>query len=177
MPIQRGNKTKNQKAFAHFPKLSVILVEFFQKIMDITSLTIATPLQAINEAINNSLVGSLGIEITEVAEGIVKSVMPLSLKNARPDGILHGGASLALAETLAGLGSMLLVNLKTHNVFGIQVSGNHVGSLKSGEAIATAKIIHRGKQTHVWNVEICSNEGRLISSVQVTNMITEKNDI
>lgn len=144
--------------------------------MDFTQLSLNTPVELINQAINNTLAGSLGIEITKIADGTVEGMLNFSPKNSRPGGILHGGANLAMAETLAGLGSMLLVDLNAFDVLGIMVNGNHTGVLKSGRALAIAKIIHRGKQTHVWNVDICNEEGRLISSVRVTNMITEKND-
>lgn len=144
--------------------------------MDITLLTLDTPLSVINAALRDSLIGSLGIEITKIAEGHVEGILNLSAKNSRPGGILHGGANLAMGETLAGLGSMLLVDMKTSEVLGIMVNGNHTGVLREGAVKAVAKIIHRGKQTHVWNVDISSEEGRLISSVRVTNMITEKND-
>ena len=89
---------------------------------------------------------------------------------------LHGGANLALAETLAGLGSMLLVDNEKFDVLGTQVSGNHTGVLKEGKALAKAKIVHKGNKTHVWNVDIKSEDGRLISTVRVTNMIVLKND-
>lgn len=144
--------------------------------MDLTSLSLNTPVELINQGIKNTLVDSLGIEITKIEEGSVEGMLKLSTKNSRPGGILHGGANLAMGETLAGLGSMLLVDMNAYDVLGIMVSANHTGVLKKGKALAVAKIVHRGKQTHVWNVDICNEEGRLISSVRVTNMITEKND-
>jgi len=144
--------------------------------MDLSILTLETPLSAINEALKDSLVGTLGIEITKIAAGEVEGILRMSHKNSRPDGILHGGANLAFAETLGGLGSMLLVNLQTTNVLGITVNGNHIGVLKQGTAKAVAKIIHQGKQTHIWNVDISDDDGRLISSVRVTNMIKQRND-
>ncbi|HYQ56768.1 MAG TPA: PaaI family thioesterase [Draconibacterium sp.] len=144
--------------------------------MDLSLLSLDTPVELINQSIKDCLIGSLGIEITKIEEGNVEGILKLSSKNSRPGGILHGGANLAMAETLAGLGSMLLVDMKVYDVLGIMVNGNHTGVLKKGKALAVAKIVHRGKQTHVWNVDICNEEGRLISSVRVTNMITEKND-
>jgi hypothetical protein len=144
--------------------------------MDFTSLNIDTPLELINLATQKSLVGSLGIEFTKVEKGLVEGCMHLSDKNCRPDGILHGGANLALAETLAGLGSMLLIDLANYDARGIHVTGSHTGTLKSGKALAVAKIIHQGNQTHVWNVDVTNEEGRLISTLRVTNMIVKRND-
>ena len=144
--------------------------------MDFTLLNLDTPLELINQSTYKSLVGNLGIEFTKIEEGTIEGSMKLSAKNARPDGILHGGANLALAETLAGLGSMLIVDFTKFDVLGIQVNGSHTGTLKKGKALAVAKILHQGNQTHVWNVDIKNEEGRLISTVRVTNMIVKRND-
>lgn len=144
--------------------------------MDFSLLNLNTPLQVINQGMKESLIGNLGIEVTKTDDGLVEGFLPLSAKNSRPDGILHGGANLALAETLAGLGSMLLVDLNEYDVLGAQVSGNHTGVLVKGKALATARIIHKGNKTHIWNVDIENEEGRLISTVRVTNMIVKRND-
>jgi uncharacterized protein (TIGR00369 family) len=144
--------------------------------MDLSLLNLNTPLKIINQAMQKSLIGNLGIEVTKIADGWVEGYFALSEKNSRPDGILHGGANLAMAETLAGLGSMLIIDLKEFDALGSQVSGNHTGTLKTGKALGTAKIIHRGNKTHLWNVDVKNEEGRLISTVRVTNMIVKKND-
>ncbi|MGM0621351.1 MAG: PaaI family thioesterase [Bacteroidota bacterium] len=144
--------------------------------MDLTLLNFNTPIDLINKAMQKSLIGNLGIEVTKIGDGRVEGYFTLSEKNSRPDGILHGGANLALAETLAGLGSMLIIDLNEFDALGTQVSGNHTGVLKKGKAIATAKIIHRGNKTHLWNVDVKNEEGRLISTVRVTNLIVKKND-
>lgn len=144
--------------------------------MDFTLLSLDTPVYMVNQAMKNSLIGNLGIEVTHIGEGIVEGFLILSEKNSRPGGILHGGANLAMAETLAGLGSMLLVNLKEKDVLGTQVSGSHTGILAEGKALATAKIIHQGNKTHIWNVDVRNENGKLISTVRVTNMIVNRND-
>ncbi len=144
--------------------------------MDFSLLNLNTPLQVINQGMRESLIGNLGIEVTKTGEGLVEGFLLLSEKNSRPDGILHGGANLALAETLAGLGSMLLIDLKEFDALGTQVSGNHTGVLSEGKALAEAKIIHRGNKTHIWNVDVKNEEGRLISTVRVTNMIVKRDE-
>ncbi len=143
--------------------------------MDISALKIDTPVEFINQAIHQSLIGNLGIKICRIAKGEVEAEMKVCEKTSRPGGMLHGGANLAMAETIAGLGSMLLVNLKEFDVLGIQVNGNHTGSVKDGIVKAIAKIIHQGNQTHVWNVDVTNSEGKLISSARVTNMIVKRN--
>ncbi len=144
--------------------------------MDLRLLNLDTPLELINQSVQKSLIGNLGIEITQIDKGVVQGALRLSEQNRRPDGILHGGANLAMAETLAGLGSMLITNLKEQDVLGTHVSGNHTGVLANGKALAIAKIIHQGNKTHVWNVDITNEEGRLISTVRVTNMIVKRNE-
>jgi 1,4-dihydroxy-2-naphthoyl-CoA hydrolase len=142
--------------------------------MDFTLLNFDTPTELINQAIKNSLAGNLGIRVTKIGKGIVEGFLVLSDRNSRPGGILHGGANLAMAETFAGLGSMLLVDLKKTEVLGTQVSGNHTGILSDGKALATANIIHQGNKTHVWNVDVRNENGKLISTVRVTNMIVKR---
>lgn len=144
--------------------------------MDFSLLNLKTPVKLINQGMKGSLISNLGIEITHIDEGLVRGFMPLSEKNCRPGGILHGGANLAFAETLAGLGSMLMVDLNENNVFGMQVSGSHTGVLTKGKAVAEAKIIHHGNRTHIWNVDVKDETGRLISTTRVTNMIVKKDD-
>jgi len=144
--------------------------------MNLSLLSTETPLELLNQWVKNSLVGNLGIEFTRIDIGLVEGFFTLSEKNCRPDGALHGGANLALAETLAGLGSMLLVDNEKFDVRGTQISGNHTGMLKQGKALAIAKIIHQGNKTHLWNVDITNEEGKLISTVRATNMIVLRND-
>ena len=100
--------------------------------------------------------------------------MPVNNKTCQPNGNLHGGASLALAESMAGAGSYLLVDREKYNVFGLQVSGNHISSVDQGELIGDAQLIHKGKTTHIWEVKIMGENNKLISVVRVTNIITEK---
>lgn len=144
--------------------------------MDFTLLNLNTPLILINQAVKKSLIGNIGIEISAISEGYVEGFFVLSEKNCRPDGILHGGTNLVLAETLAGLGSMLLINLNNYDVLGIQVSGNHTGMLAVGKATGEGKIIHRGNKTHIWNVDVRNEEGKLLSTIRVTNMIVKRNE-
>ena len=89
-------------------------------------------------------------------------------------GILHGGASLALAETIAGYGSVYLLS-QDETMVGMQVSGSHVHSARLGNTLtAKAQIIHRGRSTHLWDVEIYTEMGTLVSSVRVLNSILHK---
>lgn len=131
-------------------------------------------LEYLNKLNEGTLMNSLHIEYTKISEGKVAARMPVCSSTCQPEGILHGGASLALAETVAGLGSMLLIDTDTHAARGSQVSCNHVGSVSKGDVIAEAEIIHQGRHTHVWNINIVSDTGRLVSTCRVTNVIIKK---
>jgi len=144
--------------------------------MTFPKLTIFTPIELVNKFAQNTMVENLGIRFTAIGEGFVEASMPVDERTMRPGGLLHGGANLALAETVAGLGSMLSVDINEYDVLGIQVSANHTGSAFDGTVYARAEIIHPGVQTQVWNVEIRNEEGKLISTGRVTNMIVKRND-
>jgi len=143
--------------------------------MTFPKLTFETPLALINQYAQNTLVDRLGICFTALGDGWVEASMPVDHRTLRPGGFLHGGANLALAETVAGLGSMLMVDIQESDIFGIQVSANHTGSAMEGMVYARAEIVHQGNQTHVWNVEIKNEAGKLISTGRITNMIVKRN--
>lgn len=125
----------------------------------------------------HTLIGSLGIRFTLVAEGLVKATMPVDERTCRPGGILNGGASVALAETIAGHGSVPLCDAD-HTPCGIQVSANHVKMAPVGSIVeGTARLIHRGRTMHVWNVDVTLPDGTLISTARVVNLIVKKRDI
>jgi uncharacterized protein (TIGR00369 family) len=128
----------------------------------------------LNDFCKNTLIDNLGIEFTEIGENYIKATMPVNSKTLQPAGILHGGASLALAETLAGAGSLIFVDKSKYNIVGFQVNANHVGSISKGNVIAHASLLHNGSRTHVWDVVITAEDGRKISLCRVTNMLVEK---
>ncbi len=138
-------------------------------------LTVNTPIELINQYVKDTMVENLGIQFTAIGNGWVEATMPVDHRTSRPGGLLHGGANLALAETVAGLGSMLLVENDEFDIRGIQVSANHTGGSSGGTVFARAEILHPGSQTHVWNIEIKDEAGKLISTVRVTNMIVKRN--
>lgn len=121
----------------------------------------------------------LGIRLVEIKEGYIKATMPVDEHTARPctpTDILNGGASLACAEIVSGYGSIVLCKDDEEPV-GIQVSANHVGMTPVGEGRyveARATIVHRGRTQHVWNVDIVTPEGKLISTARITNLIIKK---
>lgn len=131
-------------------------------------------IQQINEICKNTFISHLEIEFLEYGKNFVLARMPVNSKKYQPNKVLHGGASLALAETIAGAGSMLLIDNEKYDVLGLQVTGNHLATISSGDVIARAEIVHKGQSTHVWDVKITDENGKLICVSRVTNIIKEK---
>lgn len=132
------------------------------------------PLDLLNQQTQHALMGSLGIQYTYASEDRVEATMPVDERTRQPFGILHGGASLALAETVAGLGSMIQCK-PDEFVVGMQVSGNHISSAHEGDTVrAVATIVHKGRSSHVWNVDVLTSTDKLVSSIRVVNSILKK---
>ena len=132
------------------------------------------PLDTLNHQTRHALMGALGIQYTYVSEDHVEATMPVDERTRQPFGILHGGATLALAETVAGLGSMVACQ-PDETIVGMQVSGNHISSAHEGDTVrAVGTIVHKGRSSHVWNVDIFTSTGKLVSSVRVVNSVHKK---
>ena len=131
-------------------------------------------LEELNNFNENTLMAQLGIEYLEAADGYLKAKMPVDKRTKQPLGILHGGASLALAETIGSMGSALIVDMEKYDVRGASISANHVGSISEDYVYGEARILHRGKYTHVWDIVISDKNGRKISISRLTNMIIER---
>ena len=132
------------------------------------------PLEKLNESGKHGLMGNLGIQFTYASKDRIEATMPVDERTRQPFGILHGGATLALAETIAGLGSMMLCK-PDENMVGMQVSGNHVSSAHEGDTVrAIGTIIHKGRSSHVWNVDVLTSTDKLVSSIRVVNSILKK---
>ena len=130
-------------------------------------------IQKLNNLCKGTFISFLGIEFLDYGDDFIEARMPVDNK-LQPMGLLHGGASLALAETIASGGSYLLVDTNKYDVLGLQVSGNHLSSVSEGTLHARAEIIHCGKTTHVWDVKIKGDNGKLISVTRVTIMVVKK---
>lgn len=129
------------------------------------------PLDLLNERARHALMGNLGIQYTYASDERVEATMPV---DCQPFGILHGGATLALAETVAGLGSMIICE-SDEIVVGMQVSGNHISSAHEGDTVrAVATIVHKGRSSHVWNVDVFTSTNKLVSSIRVVNSVIKK---
>lgn len=151
---------------------SLILLNLYQTTTAMISLS--TPIEELNGMNEGTLMEQLGIEYLDVKEGFVKAKMPVDRRTKQPFDILHGGASIAFAETIASLGSAVLVDLKHNDVRGVSVTANHIGAVSAGHVIGDAWLKHRGKITHVWDVEIRDQNGAGVSLVRVTVMVVTK---
>lgn len=137
-------------------------------------ITIHSKPEELNAINKDALMEQLGIEYTELKEGYVRGKMPVDSRTKQPMGILHGGASLAFAETLASLGSLALVDPVKFEIRGASLTANHVGAATKGWVIGEATLIHKGKMTHVWDIVIKDESEVKISVARMTVMIIPK---
>ena len=122
-----------------------------------------------------TLLETLGIEIIEVQKGKIVASMPVDGRTRQPFGLLHGGASVALAETVASMGAYELVEKQTQAVVGLEINANHVRSKREGVVTATGTVLHQGRKTMVWDIKITDEEGKLISVSRCTIAVIELN--
>ena len=118
------------------------------------------PLEKVNEMNKGTLMEHLDIVFTEIGENYLVAEMPVDHRTHQPLGLLHGGASVALIESIGSLGSALIVDLEKEAPVGLEVNANHLRGVKSGIVQARAEIVHRGAKTHVWSVTIVEKESQ-----------------
>lgn len=116
----------------------------------------------------------IGVVITEIGDDYLKGTMPVDDRTKQPAGLLHGGANCVLAETLASIGAYLVIDPSKNNAVGIEINANHIRSAKEGEVTGTARPIHLGKQTHVWQVEIMRDDAKLSCVSRVTIAVIDR---
>jgi uncharacterized protein (TIGR00369 family) len=121
----------------------------------------------------NTLMETLEIEFIDAGDDFLVAKMPVNPRIHQPMGLLHGGASVALAESVGSAASMLFVNPEESEIRGIEISANHLKSKKEGIVFGTAKIIHKGRSLHLWEIKITDEEGKLISLCKLTNMVLQ----
>ena len=127
-----------------------------------------------NKISENTLMRTLNITYTDAGEDFLVATMPVTPAVHQPVGLLHGGASVALAESVGSAASMLFVNPEVSEVRGIEISANHLKAKSNGMVTATAKILHKGRSIHLWEIRIVDENNNLISLCKLTNMILPK---
>lgn len=133
------------------------------------------PLAQVNAMNKNTMMEVLGIECVEIGDDYVVATMPVDHRTHQPLGLLHGGANAALIETMGSMGSVLLIDIEKYAPVGIEINANHLGSVREGSVRGVGKIIHAGKRTHVWQVDITDETtGKLVCTGRLTVMIVER---
>ncbi|WP_299103808.1 PaaI family thioesterase [uncultured Tenacibaculum sp.] len=131
-------------------------------------------LEKLNKLNKNTLMETLEIEYIDVGDDFLTAQMPVNSKVHQPQGILHGGASAALAETVGSCASIIFIDTTKQIVKGIELSINHLKSKKEGMVYATARLIHKGRTTHLWEVKIVDEDNNPISICKITNIVLDK---
>lgn len=123
---------------------------------------------------NNTLAEQIGLEFTEVGPDYLKGTLPVDARTIQPYGLLHGGASCVLAETLGSVASAYVVDHSKFYCVGLEINANHVRGVKSGIVTGTAKPLHLGASTHVWEIKIEDERGKLVCVSRLTVMIVPR---
>ena len=117
---------------------------------------------------------SLGIVFTEIGADFVRATMPVDARTHQPAGLLHGGASVALAETLGSTGASMAVDRREYQVVGQEINANHVRGVREGRVTGTARPLHIGGRSHVWSIEIVEAAGKLVCVSRITMAIIRR---
>ena len=125
-------------------------------------------INAVNAHAADTLVSHLGIVITEAGDDWLRGTMPVDARTVQPYGILHGGASVALAETLGSVAGNLCVDTTKEMVVGLEINANHVRAMRGGRVTGTARALHVGRSTQLWEIRIENDEGKLVCVSRLT---------
>jgi 1,4-dihydroxy-2-naphthoyl-CoA hydrolase len=132
-------------------------------------------LELINSMSRNTLMEVLDIKCIEVGDDYVIATMPVNSKTHQPMGLLHGGASAALIESIGSMGSSLVLDLTKEVPVGVEINANHIGGMREGIVRAIGKLVHAGKRTHVWQVDLTDDAtGKLVCTGRLTVMIVPR---
>ncbi|PQJ32681.1 thioesterase [Nonlabens arenilitoris] len=131
-------------------------------------------LASCNQICKNTLMETLEIEFIDVGEDFLTARMPVTHRVHQPDGVLHGGASVALAESVGSAASYIFLNTREFAIRGLEISANHTKSKKDGSVFATARFLHKGRTTQLWEIKIVDEEGKLISICKLTTIALKK---
>ena len=125
-------------------------------------------LDELNGLSRNTLIEHLGIVFTAAGEDWLQATMPVDARTVQPYGILHGGASVALAETLGSVAGNLCVDTTKEMVVGLEINANHVRAMRGGRVTGTARALHVGRSTQLWEIRIENDEGKLVCVSRLT---------
>jgi 1,4-dihydroxy-2-naphthoyl-CoA hydrolase len=126
------------------------------------------PLEYANDKGKDCLIGHLGIELVEAGDDYLKARMPVDNRTRTPAGVLHGGASVALAETLGTWAAAFCVDPAKHHCVGLEINANHLRPATSGFVYGEARPVHLGRTTHVWEIRVTDEGGKLVCISRIT---------
>ena len=127
-----------------------------------------TSLAEVNGWAPNTMIETLGIQVVDIGDDYIRGTMPVDARTLQPYGLLHGGASVSLAETLGSMAAMLCVDAATELAVGLDINANHVRGITSGVVTGTARPIHVGRTTQVWEIRIEDERSRLVCIARLT---------
>jgi 1,4-dihydroxy-2-naphthoyl-CoA hydrolase len=133
-----------------------------------------TSVEQIRDFSRQTLADTIGIRITEIGPDFLRATMPVNPKVHQPMGVLHGGASVALAETVGSVAAMLCVDRDKYVCLGQEINANHLRPIASGVVTATARPFHIGKRSHVWSIEIRDEQERLVCVSRLTMAVVDR---
>ena len=131
-------------------------------------------IEEINERSKNTLSDFLGIEFTEITDNSISAIMPVTNNLKQPVGIVHGGANVVLAETLASTAANYAVDLENYYCVGLEINANHIRAVREGTIFAITTPIHIGKTTHVWSIELSNEQGKITCVSRMTACVIKR---
>lgn len=130
--------------------------------------------QQLNDRPKNHLGGLLDIQFTTIGENSVTATMPVDERTHQPAGILHGGASVVLAETLGSIASFMCIDPEFYQAVGLEINANHLRPVKNGKVTGICTVIHKGAKTHIWDIKIYDDRGKMNCISRLTVAIIPK---
>lgn len=128
----------------------------------------------LNANTGGTLIENLGISFTEIGADFIRGTMPVDTRTAQPYGLLHGGASVALAESLGSMGAAMCVDAAEYQVVGQEINANHVRAARSGLVTGTARAVHLGGRTQVWTIDIVNEAQKLVCIARITMAVIKR---
>jgi 1,4-dihydroxy-2-naphthoyl-CoA hydrolase len=133
-----------------------------------------TSVEQLQEHSQNTLAETIGIRVTEVGPDFLRATMPVNPRTHQPMGVLHGGASVALAETIGSLAATMCIDRTLYVCLGQEINANHLRPVSSGTVTATARPFHIGKRSHVWSIEIRDEQDKLVCISRLTIAVVDR---
>jgi 1,4-dihydroxy-2-naphthoyl-CoA hydrolase len=131
-------------------------------------------LEILNKMSANTMVAHIGIEFTQIGDDFIEAKMPVDHRTHQPLGLLHGGASVVLAETLGSVAATCCIDLNTQYCVGLEINANHIKAVKNGFVYGMTKPVHIGKKTHVWEIRITNEAKEIVCISRITMAIIDK---